>query len=341
MKRNTNSKRTNRIIYILLPVLLLLAGGSFALAKYMAQSAKPGIAIATGVYFTGNYAGEASSGDDMADALESIVSVEYRSAQKEYQTFDFEVRNHENILLFNDSNINIPYTISFFLAAEPKAGDSYTLGYKDDAGNNQTVQLTTTSTTPISNTLKGGAALKDTYSITVKSADSSTVPIYVRVTATDVVQKTLKGKMILTPLMESGEFIKSQGFVKADGNAITEFTTVSGQSEFSYKITTGGTKSATGTETLKICWEPTVFDIDRYSAAFQSWRTDAQWKPEALTSSELSEDWANGWSTGSYITIKASSYSSATIGFFRGTDFETKVTNLDLMNKYIHVIKVQ
>lgn len=342
MKGNYKQKKTKRIVRVLLPVFLILAGGIIAFAKYMAQSAKPGIAIASGVYFTGNYAGEASEGDDMTDALESIVSVSYLEDQKQYQTFDFEVRNHENILLFNDSNINIPYHISFYLAGEPEAGDTYTLSYKDTEGATQSVTLTTTPpASPISGMLKGGAALKDAYSITVKSQNKTTVPIYVRVTATDVVQKTLKGKMVLSQSQEAGEFIKSQSFVKADGSAADNFEAVNRQSEFSYKITTGGTKSATGTETLKICWDPAVFDIDRYNAAFQSWRTDENWKPAAMTAAELAESWALGWSGGQCITVDASSYSSVTIGLFRGNDFETKVTDLASLNQYIHVVKMQ
>lgn len=337
---------------ILFALLVGLTGGIYVYAKYYSISAKEGIAIATGVYFKANYAAAPITEKDedgnevQVDAfVESIV--DYSGGNT---SFTFEVYNYENNLLFNTSNVDIPYTVEFWLAKEPTDAAKYYVNAGDSKTDDR-VQFSTTETRSFSDTVEGGAAVAKKYTISI-DADTghAAVPIYVRVqTLTGaLINRTLTGKILLTSVGKAESYIESNQFVVPEGTVEgTEFATLQEMSGFTYEIRTAGTVT-TGelTEKIKVSWDPTVLQIDLFDEAYVEWLNGVQISDnsvkgpftETVTVDGVSKEWY-------YIEIEAMPYASETIGFFRGADFETTFSSMDdkenWENLHTNCIKVE
>lgn len=341
----------------LLPLCALLSCGWYVYAKYMAQSVQKGVALASSIYFTSNHAAPSDSSDDMSGALVSVA--ESSDGDGKNYNFHVEIRNYENILLYNSSNAKIPYTVSFQLAATPAAGDSYkvTASVKKEADGRietvtgETQTLSANDWVTFENELPGGEALSDDYQIQVTSSAGNPVPIYVRANTKDgaLLTEHLKGKIMLQARADSGDFLKTYGFsVPSDGTDEEKFAALQKQSEFSYKITTGGISADAGSDAdvVTLYWDSAVYDIDRFSNAYLAWEEGGHDAPEKVNISELpavspgEPEWWQGWSDPvDCITIKMSAYASVNIGFFRGVEYGIKVTDIASQQKYVHVVK--
>lgn len=313
---HARSPKMARALLVLFTLIIGISGGVYVYAKYYSVSAREGIAIATGVYFTANYASSAmvenSDGTTEPAYVESIVDGSYKGTDTSYI---FEIRNYENNLLFNTSNVNIPYTVEFWLGEETTDATykvtvddtEYTLGVGD------------TSAQAISGQVDGGAAIAKEYKISVDVANDSghtPVPVYVRVKTLDgsLINRTLTGKMLLTSTGTAESYIDSMGFVVSEeANTDTEkFAELQSLAAFTYEIRTAGTVT-TGelTEKLIVSWNTNVLQIDLFDEAYLSWLKD--------NSGGLVID-SNGWCS---IEIEAMPYSAESIGFFRGASFDT------------------
>lgn len=348
---------------LLLPLCALLSCGWYVYAKYLAQSVQKGVAIASSIYFTSNHAAPSSdSSDDMTDALVSVA--ESSDGDGKNYNFHVEIRNYENILLYNSSNAKIPYTVSFWLADTPVSGDSYTvtaLVKKEADGRIETVTgetqtLSANDWVTFENELPGGEALSDEYQIQVTSSAGNPVPIYVRANTKDgaLLTEHLKGKIMLQARADSGDFLKTYGFsVPSDGTDEEKFAALQKQSEFSYKITTGGISADAGSDAdvVTLYWDSAVYDIDRFSNAYLAWEESENTGPKEINVANLQslfpgETWCQGWNGPAHcITIKMSAYASVNTGFFRGVEYGLKVETPALnqsqydYDKYVHVVK--
>lgn len=333
--RSTKRKKTEqrvKLAALLLPLLLILAGGGYVYAKYYSQSARAGIAIASGIYFTANYA--VTSGEE-EEFFESIVKSDYQG--NEY-SFNFEVRNYENNLLFNESGVDIPYSLSFWLGEVP-ADASYTVAWGDNspqvlAGEENKFEITGQS-------IAGGSARANSYTISIKPNESTivhkAVPIYVEVKTGDgsIINRTLRGKMVLNNVKRPESFIESQGFILPNDTAGAEtvtFEKIEKLSELTYEIRTVGEVLATDepTEELKLSWDASVFELDLFDSVYLEWKKNNP----GVTAPK--DDATPGWK---YITIKVMPYSVETIGFFRGTNYNVKVSNMEQLHTYIKAEK--
>ena len=357
---------------ILLPVLTLLLGGGYAYAKYLKASVQKGVAIASSIWFTSNYAfsvTEHTADDDMTGVMKTQAASTDIDGRN--YAFTVDIRNYKNILVFNNSSEEIPYTISFWLSAPQAAGDTYTVTpvYKDrDAGGN-IVQTIGTAKSISSDTkaefthtpgLPGGEALEDEYRINISVASAAPVSIYVMAKTADgaLLKETLKGEIVLVKGSGSGEFLRSAGFVTNSDSAdeAQQLNALKAQSEFTYKIVTGGADA--GMNEFTLYWDPDVYEIDRFSNAYMAWSEehsseapDTLWGPAHTAPGELNtvgiaipdgeENWHEGWSAKTnYITIKATSYASVSVGFFRAGNFQSDaMDSLDKFSKYVHVAK--
>lgn len=342
----------------LLPLCALLSCGWYVYAKYLAQGVQKGVALASSIYFTSNHAAPSGSGsDDMTDALVSVA--ESSDGGGKNYNFNVEIRNYENILLYNSSNAKIPYTVSFKLATTPAAGDKYlvTASVKKETGSRiETVTgeaqaLSANDWVTFENELLGGEALSDDYQIQVTSSAGNPVPIYVQAKTKDgaLLTEHLKGKIMLQAGTDSGDFLKTFGFsVPSDGTDAEKFAALQKQSEFTYKITTGGIGADAGADAdvVTLYWDSAVYDIDRFSNAYLAWEKSGNTGPKEIAISGLpavspgEPEWWQGWTGPAHcITIKMSAYASVNIGFFRGTEYGIKVTNVDSQQEYVHVEK--
>lgn len=329
-KKKVQNKKRLKLHWILVGLLACANVAWFgygAYAKYFSQSAKSGIAIASGIYFTANYAVHTAS-----DVFyESIVKSDYTGVT---YNFDFEVRNYENNLLFNESGVSIPYSIELWLEEQP-VNAFYTV--KKTGGTAQTIGVTEANKlTMDGQSIAGGAAMSNVYTISVNVTGNTheAVPIYVRVKTDDsaIITKNLCGKMIITNVARPESFIEKQEFVvtNTDGTDAEKYAEIEKQSEFIYEIRTVGDVLDADeiTEELKISWDPSVFQLDLFDEAYSEWINSSG---ESAPKTD-----AEGWN---YFIVKVMPYSSETIGFFRGKQFVTKVSNMTTLNQYIKAEK--
>lgn len=319
-------------ISVLFVILMVLGGGGYvAYAKYFAESARWGIAIASQVYFTANYAAE----NENEEYFESVV---YSAYDGKSYTFAFEVRNHENNLLFNPINVDIPYTVSFWLAEEP-VDATYQVTWNETileigVGKENCVSYTAT--------IEGGSAFADKYGISITVPDSKVhtpVPIYVEVQtdASAVIDKTLRGKMVLNSGGTAKKGIESKRFVLSDRTVEDiSLEDIEKLSMLTYEIRTVGDLSGESTDTLKLSWNPDYLEIDLFDEAYMDWLEKENGKSDddaAITQpySETIED-----VTWYYITLEVMPYSSQTINFLRGNNYNT-ITDLPTLESYVKV----
>ena len=341
-RKRQNIKKIVKKLWFFLPLCLLLSGGYAVYAKYLSQSVQRGITIASSIYFTCNYASPSqTAGDDMTDALVSVAQSTDTDG-KEYN-FTVEIRNYENILLYNSSTAQIPYTVEFWLADAGTAGDTYQATAKVKTKNAdgileetmETKTITQDNPASFNNILTGG------------QASGKAVPIYVRVKTADgaLLTELLKGKIMLQTRSDAGKFLKSFGFNTNGDTPGEQFQYLQKQSEFNYKITTGGVSQEDGgnTEMVTLYWDGTVYDIDRFSSAWLAWEKSGKTAPKTVAKATLTgytdRTWTQ-WSDTIYaITVPVNAYASINIGFFRETEYNTRVKSAEAQLNFVYVVK--
>ncbi len=332
VKNMADKKQFNRIrrsIVMIMAIGLLVATGIYTYAKYYAQSVKSGIAIASGVYFTSNYAVEALP--ESHDFFESIITVGYAGGDYSY---DFEVRNYENNLLFNESAIVIPYSVSFWILEQPDSAKYY-VSY-DGGMQRELVAGVENKVDYLYHSIGGGSAKVNKYNITIDAVDGTVhvpVPIYVEVTTEPgaVLDRTLRGKMVLNSSVRNDTYIESQEFVVANDTVVDteKFAQIKELSEFTYEIRTVGAVSdeESMTEKLKLTWDPDILEIDQYDDSYTKWKEE--------TGRTVPLETAEGLY---YITIDVMPYSASVVYFFRGENFDS-VTSMATLNDAIEAEK--
>jgi len=312
-------------------VFLFAVMGISVYAKYYTQSSKYGVAIASGVYFTANHATSVQANNNQY--FESVVSLGYIGGD---YNFDFEVRNYENNLLFNESAVVIPYSVSFWLEDTPTDANYY-VSYDGEEQRKLTAGKENAVTYSL-HSIAGGAALANKYNITIDAltdADHIPVPIYVEVITEPgaVIDRVLRGKMVLNSTVRNASYIESQEFIVPDeyANDAEKFLQIQKMSEFTYEIRTVGAISddESMTEKLKLMWDPEILEIDQYDASY------LKWKEETGNTAPLRT--AEGMN---YIILDVMPYSASVVYFFRGENFE-EVTNMATLNAAVLAEKYQ
>lgn len=322
-----------KITAAVLIVCLFAGSGIYVWAKYYSVSAREGIAIATGIYFTANYA-QKSEGEK-EEFVENLISAGYKGGDT---SFIFKVCNYENNLLFNTDNVTIPYTVEMWLEKEPADGTVYyvSVGENSSSGRQRIGGGEAGKVTIADQSISGGAAKANSYYVEVDTPDAeghTPIPVYVRVKTLDgaLISRTLTGKMVLSSRGKAESYIESQGFVIPDTPADKgEFDRLLGLSAFTYEIQTAGSLTAGITEKLKVSWDPEVLSIDLFDDAYREWLKDTK-ESGPLT------DMDTGWK---YITIDFVPYSAEKIVFFRGSSFETKAADMETLKKSVHAEKI-
>ena len=325
MKRTgCKTKYGFRIIAAVMIFCAVLGGGSYVYAKYFSATAQWGVAIASGVYLSANYA------IPNEDFFESVVKTDYAGSNYEFQ---FEVRNYENNLLFNESGVIIPYSVSFWLGETP-VGATYMVEWQNQTypiGVGQENKCTLTE-----QSIAGGSAMANKYTIKL-IANSQTphesVPIYVEVKTDQgaIINKTLRGKMVLNNVSAPDSYIEEQGFIvpNEELEEAARYARIQELSELVYEVrTVGEVASDELTEELTLSWNPNVLEIDLFDEVYVAWRQK--------TGKTVPDVAANGWY---YITMEVMPYSAQTIYFFRGKDFNTEVTNMTTLNAAVSANK--
>lgn len=344
-RKQKGCKTKNRVWFATILALLgIVAGGSYVYAKYFSESARWGIAIASGVYFTANYAADVTdtnadvedngdvgtdtdTGINNKDYFESVVNSSYAGSNYE---FVFEVRNYENNLLFNESGVVIPYTVTFWLGEAP-TNATYTVKWQQNEQEYKN-EITAENKITISNqSIGGGSAYANEYKIGITVEDTevkhASVPIYVEVQTEDgaMINKTLGGKMILTNVELPKSYIESQGFVTPEEytDDAEKFARLQKMAIFTYEVrTVGEVETDDVTEKLRLVWDPNLLEIDLFDEIYLEWqKTEAASNNGTIPSGPY--QYTIDGKTYYYITFEVMPYSSQTINFLRGEQFAT------------------
>ena len=327
-KKNFKVARRIRTTIFLLPIsMLIVTIGLFVYAKYYSHDHKSSVAVAGSIYFTSNYAIKSESENEF---FESIVAYGYQGTD---YIFEFEVRNYENVMLFNDSSVVIPYSVRFWLG-ETTDKATYTVKYNDSK---MTITADKENTAVFTDQIiSGGKASANSYTISVDVAvedgEFEPIPIYVEVVTDQgaILSRTLRGKMVFDTTVVAKTYIEAAEFIVYEDVESDEeqFEEIEKMSELIYEIRTVGNvvSNASVTDELKVSWNPDVLELDLYNDAYLEW-LDSTGETGPL------ED-TNGWK---YITIEVMSYSSNIIYFLRGDKYYDCVNSLDDLNQYISV----
>lgn len=147
-----NLKKKNwkkRNIFILCICLCVFAGLSFTLVnvigKYYASRYNKGIAVASNLYFNSDKLIKSTGITDIDEIIkdsESINKISVFTNNGSWASGDlllnFDIRNYDNNILFNEKDLNIGYRIEFVLLDEP-AGAEYSI--LDGVNGNQVYPL--------------------------------------------------------------------------------------------------------------------------------------------------------------------------------------------------------
>lgn len=334
-ERKRRRRKTENLVRltVVLMLLALLGSGGFVYAKYFSEGARYGVAIASGVYFTANYAAESE------EYFESVVKYDYTGGAHD---ISFKVRNYENYLLFNESGVVIPYSISFWLGEAPVNATYSVVWQEQGEEKTQILQAgegVTASNTITGQSIGGGSAFANEYIIKIVPSDMQekhvSVPIYVQVETQEgaIVEKTLRGKMVLNSTSLIQNYIESQEFVVpveiADDDSekdAKKFAAIQEMSMLTYEVrTVGDVVTDEVTEKLKLSWNPNLLEIDLFDDAFMAWQ-ESEWESSGIMPAKPAAETVDG-ETRYYIIMDVMPYSAQTINFFRGTGYNDETVN--------------
>lgn len=177
-KRKQNSRRI--MVMVLAMVAVALIGGGAAFAKYYSTNHREGVSVASGLYFDSNRLvtkpGQVTDLDAMAaeDVQGLPVNVNTTKWSGGSTTFDIEVRNYENHLLYNDASLEIGYEIRFYLLDVPGGANYYVQKTMEESSrvalyeeNADGTIKTPVTTRTFSGTLPGGTLSTDSYTLII------------------------------------------------------------------------------------------------------------------------------------------------------------------------------
>lgn len=158
--------------FIAVVLIMSLHKVKIAYGKYYAARHNKGIAVASNLYFSSDKLRQSTGKTDITELMEDTVSINQISVFSNTGSWisggttmlTFEIRNFDNSILYNDSNLDIEYTIEFVLLDEPDGA-----AYSVIDSKNQTHALTRKGV-PFKiegNLIKGGTVKADTYGIQI------------------------------------------------------------------------------------------------------------------------------------------------------------------------------
>lgn len=307
-KEQLHKMRHHAMLGFVTTLLLLCCSVGVLFAKYYAGHSNKGVATASGLYFTSNVLKNVS-GKVVAD-YPVIYNTDAWDGANAY-SFNLEIRNYQSQLLYNDSNLNITYEITFCLEDQTDGG-TYLITYQNQT---KTLESNSTSCTFLA-TLDGGKAVANKYTVSVKRPDGDANANYksvgIIVTAKPVSPsylsdyETLGG--ILYASLVSSQFELKGEFSKFKSGEIGQYAA------FPYTVTykPGGDNIV---RNIKICWNKNKLQLDMFSPYYNLVKEDGQYK---------------------YVEIEIEPYTVFDIIFYRTNSFEDDIT-LETLNQMVTI----
>lgn len=169
-KRTWNKADRKMAMLAVLAVVVVGICGGVAFAKYYDAKYRPGVSVASGLYFNSNnlLKNPGQTKDIMKiDTDNMMVNVNSDKWSSGNLYFDVEIQNYDNNLLYNDENLNVSYEICFTLLETPAGADYYVQdvdGTEHTLAKGKVVKLN-------QGYLPGGTRNQDTYRIRINLRD--------------------------------------------------------------------------------------------------------------------------------------------------------------------------
>lgn len=330
---------------------LILAGVSLTVySKYYKTGYEKGMAIASGFYFGSNYMYEEEGLNDIADIEELAKKKDGKLVHEELvnrlmvavsnkpweagnsYSFDVEVRNHTNQLLYNDKDMSVAYTVEFILLDKPN-GANYSIGKMENGGIvNKYTPLNNGNTikkVSFQGMLEGGKLTWENYVLRVSLGNGQGADSY------EPARVLMMAYPVEPVFLEDTK--KIAGIIKAEYN-ITEmeitdqkFTIddelkedswkeqVKKESALVYQLKTTGNYFMQGSDSMlqkiRIKWNPDMFSLNKNDKYLN--------QAEGTRLVEYKEDEG-------IMVIETVPYSSIKFVFFKNEGFDTEIQNMTL-----------
>ena len=328
------NRKVNKVAIVLTMVAFAVLVTSIVMAKYYSQESRKSVTTASGLYFTSNCLSKVDSVSDITAFPAYVASNGWNGSGA--AVLPVHVYNYDNILLYNDKNLNITYDLYFCLLDEDDEA-VYSVEYQED-GTGPVFSETLTYNTPFvikDCYLEGGSAkgntatlkIMPTVQIDTDTYMSGRVAVWAVPTYPDYVANTqrLAAAVQLRPVR--GEFSYMAGFtiredlITPDSDVEIENAQVLDDADrelldknagFVYNIKTmGETKGVR--YTFELSWRNDIYEIDQYNKYFLK----AKENNLVVTNGNIST-----------LTMDAISYSSMDICFYKTANFDSDIFNL-------------
>lgn len=337
MKRKQRERkiriRNRRAVIVSLAVLVAAVGlmGGISYAKYYAAKFRQGIAVASGLYFNSNrlYTNQGDTTNIPGiNTSGMMVNVNTRKWTGGDLPFDIEIRNYDNNLLFNDSNLNVEYEICFMLIEDPE-GATYSVG-KMEGGTLTGVQSLTRKNQVVKFTggrLAGGTLNRELYQLTLHMTDQNAyngarVLVVAYPTAPDYLRDDRNQQHRLVGLFQ-GVYSDAEMTVdtadfmvqKEDAYTADWKSAVEDVAGLIFNIRTIGDVAADEDNAMKqeavLRWNSDYLEINQYD---ESYRAAGQKTGDIWTKQEDGHNWT-------YMKIKVLPYTSVNVTFYKTEAF--------------------
>lgn len=284
-KKYFNKDLKRRTTYFINAVTLvcfiaILASGINTFAKYYSQQRQKGVAMASNFYFSSDILAKGVKVDangPVSGFAEYPMSGKWNKGGTS-SSYTFNIRNFENNLLYNDSNLDVKYNIYFMLEKEETNGAICTIS---DGQYSTTVSTTANYMKDGENikeySLNGGEAQSQTFTVSYSHPEGSDYPvglyIWVVSTSPDYINKenyTLGAKIKLSESVASFTLSGKFDLGLSSENELTDEdkTLIAQQSGFVYRITTSGAHDNDEVP-LIIKWNTKLLGLDKFSSIGQ------------------------------------------------------------------------
>lgn len=282
MKSINKKKNKNRImafvnIASLAFLVIVLVSSIVTFGKYYSQQRQKGVAMASDFYFSSDILAKGVTVNEngpVSGFAEYAMSGRWNKTGTT-SSFTFNIRNFENNLLYNGSNVDVKYNVYFMLEKEETNGA--TCSVRDAEGNSVVVTTGVNSMEHNGSikeySLNGGSAQTDTFTVTYEHPTNSNYPvglyIWVVPTSPSYISKnnyTLGSKIKMTESVES--FSLTGKFDISDiltGNETDDNNVLKNQSGFVYKVATTGSYD-NDQVSIKLTWNSNYLTIDKFSS---------------------------------------------------------------------------
>lgn len=321
MKSDKVKSKTSYGKKVLIATLTLVAAAviinAVVFAKYYAQESRKSVITASGLYFSSNCL---TGVDDVSnkEAFPSYVtSVVWDGTA--VASLPIYIYNYDNILLYNDENLNITYDLHFLLMDNDENA-TYSVEYKKD-GDTSATRTELVSGTELIITdlhLKGGSATSNMVTLLIQPKSvinpenyiSKRVAVWAVPKYPDYVANSIKLAANIQLRPSKGEFTYSSGFTIEDELDASDWKSkINSMVGFEYKIkSTGDTKGKN--YNYSISWNHKLLQIDKYNSYYI----------KAIDNNMVEVDNVKGITT---MKTEAIPYSSIDISFYKTDSFST------------------